>query len=459
MQSLELSNDELSSLGKIALHLALDYWSSVDQRPAFPSTSARQTLECFSCDWEEDGAGASVLEDFRTIAEHARPSGARFFGYIVGSGEPVSAFGDLLISALNQNVTAWRSAPAATVIEKSVIQWLADAVGCTGFSGSLCGGGSVANLMALAMAREAKLPANETGVQPCVVYTSEQAHMSIPKAIALLGIGRTNLKMIPVDKDMKMRVDLLEASIASDRKNGQLPIAIVATAGTVNIGAIDPLPELARLAQAEQLWLHIDGAYGGLAALASPEKFRGVDQADSVSLDAHKWLYQPLDCGCLLYRDPGIARQTFSFSGDYVKTLDAGPVEGFAFFEESIELSRRFRALKLWMSLRYHGKAAFRDAIASDLEHAKHLASNIEADPDLELAAPVNLSAVCFRHRRKDNLALLKRVLARGRVYLSNASIDDQFVLRACFVNHRTTMEDVREIVSEVKAAADELEG
>ncbi len=456
MKSLQISNEELSRLSERALSFALDYWASVDERPAYPTTNGGQTVELFSRNWSEDGIGAGVLDDFRSIAEHARPSGGKFFGYVFGSGEPVGALGDLLASALNQNVTAWRSAPAATVVEHSVVGWLAEAVGCSGFKGSLCGGGSAANLMALAMAREAKLPANEEGVRPCTVYTSEQAHMSIPKAVAMLGIGRANLRLIPVDDDLRMRTNALETAIAADRADGLTPIAIVATAGTVSVGAIDPLSELAKQARRENLWLHVDGAYGGLAALAFPEKFQGLDQADLVSLDAHKWLYQPLECGCLLYRDPQVARGTFSFSGDYVKTLVEDPIEGFAFFEKLIELSRRFRALKLWMSLQYHGRRAFRDAIRRDLEHAQLLATEIRSDPELELLAPVHLSAVCFRHRSGDNLALLKRVIARGRVYLSNANIGDQFALRACFVNHRATPADVRAIISEVKAAARE---
>ena len=457
MESLQISNEEMSRLSERVLSLALDYWASVDKRSAYPTTNGGQTAELFARDWSEDGIGAGVLDDFQSIAKHARPSGGSFFGYVFGSGEPVGALGDLLASALNQNVTAWRSAPAATIVEQSVVGWLAEAVGCKGFKGSLCGGGSAANLMALAMAREAKLPANEEGVRPCTIYTSEQAHMSVPKAVAMLGIGRANLRLIPVDDDLRMRTDALEAAIAADRADGLTPIAVVATAGTVNVGAIDPLSELAKLARREELWLHVDGAYGGLAALAVPERFEGLDHADSVSLDAHKWLYQPLECGCLLYRDPQVARATFSFSGDYVKTLVEDPIEGFAFFEESIELSRRFRALKIWMSLQYHGRRAFREAIARDLEHAQLLSDKIQADPDLELLAPVHLSAVCFRHRNTDNLALLKRILARGRVYLSNATIDDQFALRACFVNHRTTRADVLAIVDEVKAAASDL--
>jgi glutamate/tyrosine decarboxylase-like PLP-dependent enzyme len=458
MNKLEISNQDLSRLTEEALGLVMSYWASVEDRPAYPVTSGKETKELFSRQWTDDGLGREVLQDFRTIANHSRPSGGRFFGYVVGSGEPVGALGDLFASALNQNVTSWRSAPAAVSIEQAVVGWLAEAVGCAGFQGSLCGGGSAANMMALAMAREAKAPANETGAWPsCVVYASEQVHMSIPKAIALLGVGRKNLRLIPVDDNFRMRMDALEAAIAADRKAGLTPIAIVATVGTVNTGSIDPLREIAEIAQREKLWLHVDGAFGGLAALAVPEKFQGLSSVDSLSLDAHKWLYQPLDCGCLLYRDRQVARETFSQSGDYVKVLNEGPTETFVFFEESTELSRRFRALKLWMSLQYHGRRAFREAIARDLSHAQLLAQTIQSHPELELLAPVPLSAVCFRHREKDNEAILKRVIARGRVYLSNATINGQFALRACFVNHRTKEDDVRAIVSETIEAAKEV--
>lgn len=308
--------------------------------------------------------------------------------------------------------------------------------------------------MGLAMAREAKLPANETGISGGVIYASAQVHMSIPKAVALLGIGRANLRLIPVDDQFQMRPDALQATITADREAGDIPIAIVATVGTIVSGAIDPLPEIADVASREGLWLHVDGV---LAALALPEKLNALALADSLSLDAHKWLYQPVDCGCLLHRHPQIARTTFSHSDDYVGMLSQDPTEAFAFFEESFELSRRFRALKLWLSLQYHGRRAFREAIAEDLRHARLLADTVKAHPELELLAPVPLSAVCFRHRAKDNRAILRRVISRGRVYLSNATIGDQFALRACVVNHRTTDDDVLEIVSEVIAAAGEL--
>ncbi|MDX8540527.1 MULTISPECIES: pyridoxal-dependent decarboxylase [Mesorhizobium] len=457
MRALEISNQDLSRLADEAMDLARTYWASLDDRPAYPSTSGKETTELFSRPWAEEGRGRDVLKDFELIAARARPSAGRFFAYVFGSGEPVGALGELLASVLNQNVASWRSAPAATSIEHAVVGWLAQAVGCAGFTGSLCGGGSAANLMALAMAREAKLPANETGVRGGVIYASEQVHMSIPKAVALIGIGRANLRLIPVDDQFRMRPDALQVAIAADRAAGRNPIAIVATVGTIVSGAIDPLPEIADIAGREGLWLHVDGAYGVLAALALPQQLNSLALADSLSLDAHKWLYQPLDCGCLLHRHPDIARKTFSHSDDYVGLLSQDPTEGFAFFEESFELSRRFRALKLWLSLQYHGRRAFRDAIAEDLRHARLLAEAVEAHPELELLAPVPLSAVCFRHRAKDNRAILRRVNARGRVYLSNATVRDQFALRACFVNHRTTDGNVLEIVSEVIAAAGEV--
>jgi glutamate/tyrosine decarboxylase-like PLP-dependent enzyme len=258
-----------------------------------------------------------------------------------------------------------------------------------------------------------------------------------------------------------MDADALEAAVAADERAGRTGIAIVASAGTVGTGAVDPLADIARIAAAHDLWLHVDGAYGVPAALVEPARFEGLSAADSVSLDAHKWLYQPLDCGVLLYRDADAARRAFSYTGDYVKTSSDDALEGFAFFEESIELSRRFRALKLWASLRYHGLARFREAIGADLRHARLLASLVEAEPSLELLAH-GLSTVCFRlhdgspadELDRLNARLLQDVNERGRVAISNATVRGAFALRACFVNHLTTDDDVTAIVEEVVAAS-----
>ncbi len=467
MNPVEISTDQFRRLAERVTKLAADYLESIDAQAISPATNGEETLRLFRAAMPEAGIGEEALNALPEVMRLSRVQNGRFFGYVLGSGEPVGAVADLLASVLNQNVTAWRSGPAAVMIEQTVVGWLAQAIGCPGFRGHLTGGGSSANLMGLAMARESKAPANEKGIAPGgVVYASSEIHMSIPKSIALLGIGRDNLRLIPADASFRMIPEKLEAQILQDKVAGRTPIAVVASAGTVSTGAIDPFPQIADIARRHGAWFHIDGAYGALAAMSDRAKFNGLELADSISLDPHKWLYQPLDCGCLLYRSPEAAQQTFSHSGDYARSLTADPIEGFVFFEESMELSRRFRALKLWLSLRYHGVAAFRQSIAKDLAQACRLANAVEQESELELLAPVELSAVCFRHRGTSgmseeelnnfNLVLLKRVVARGRVYLPNASLHGKFCLRACIVNHRTKDADIDSVIFEVMAAARE---
>jgi glutamate/tyrosine decarboxylase-like PLP-dependent enzyme len=468
MNSLEISSEQFRRLADRISQLATDYLKDIDTRPIAPAISGEESLRLFDVPLPEEGLADEALADLSHIIDSCRAQNGRFFGYVLGSGEAVGATADLLASVLNQNVTAWRSGPAAVIIEKTVVRWMAEAIGCAGFQGYLTGGGSSANLMGLTMARETIMPANETVVSSgAVVYASEEIHMSIPKSVALLGIGRHNLRPIPTDASLRMDLTALEAQINRDRAAGKTPLAVVASAGTVKTGAIDPLAQIADIAHRNGAWFHIDGAYGALAAIAEPKKFVGMNLADSISLDPHKWLYQALDCGCLLYRDPQAGPKAFSHSGDYARTLSTDPVEGFAFFEESLELSRRFRALKLWLSLRYHGMAAFRDSIRKDLWQARRLVEAIRQQRELELVAAGELSAVCFRYRgtgadseeelNRFNVELLARLLKRGRVYLSNASVAGKFCLRACIVNHRTKDSDVDEVVREVLMSAREI--
>jgi glutamate/tyrosine decarboxylase-like PLP-dependent enzyme len=455
---LDLSGQAFQALADRVTRLARAYLEGLDRAPIQPSATGAELAAALGGAAPEEGRGEAVVDLLTAVLAGSRAQNGRFLGYVMGSGEPAGAAADLLASVLNQNLTAWRSSPAGVTIERAVVGWLAEAIGCGGHAGSLTGGGSMANLMGLAMAREARAPANERGARPGVVYASEQVHMSIGKAVALLGLGRENLRLVPTDERLRMRVDELERAIARDRAAGRTPLAVVATAGAVATGAVDPLSRLADVARREGLWLHVDGAYGALAAMVAPEAFEGLARADSLSLDAHKWLYQAVDCGCLLFRDPAAARRAFAHTGDYTRSFTEDPVEGFAFFEESMELSRRFRALRLWTSIQYHGLAAFRRAIRRDLDHARDLAARVAREPALELLAPVELSAVCFRHRFPEasdarNLQLLSAVNRRGRVYLSNATVGGAFALRACFVNHRTTDEDVATVVDEVLGA------
>ncbi|HST08785.1 MAG TPA: pyridoxal-dependent decarboxylase [Terriglobales bacterium] len=470
MRPLELSDQEFRRLADEVVALSAEYFATLDARSTFPAISGQESERMFALDLPEQGMGAQALAALRDVMEKGRVQNGRFFGYVQGPGEPVAALGDLFASVVNQNMTAWRSSPSGITIERTVVRWLAEAVGCRGFFGTLTGGGSPANLMGLAMAREAKTPGNERGLWGAnagVIYASEQVHMAVPKAVAMLGIGRDHLRYIPCDDAYRMRPADLERAIREDKARGRTPVAVVASAGTVNTGAVDPLRDVGEIARTHDLWLHVDGAYGALAAIAAPEKFDGLAQVDSLSLDPHKWLYQPLDCGCLLYRDIDNARKTFMYTGSYAKQLSSDPIEGFAFFEESMELSRRCRALKLWLSLRYHGLASFRAAIKRDLDHAQRLAAVVDATPWLERLAPVELSAVCFQYRVREgaseeernafNLALLKRVIRRGKVYMSNAELKGKFCLRVCIVNHMTKDSDIDAIVPEVLEAAREI--
>ncbi len=464
MRTLNLPDQAFRALAHQLADFSADYLAELPSLPSYPpNLTGQQTQDLFAGDIPWEGQGAAVFDQLSDVFALSRPASPRFFGYVFGSGDPIGALGQFATAVLHQNAAAWRSAPAGVTMERTVVDWLATAIGCPGFTGSLTLGGSSANLMGLCMARETRAPANQNGVRGGVIYASTEAHMSIAKAAALLGLGYDAVHTIPVDEAFRMRTEDLRQAIAADLDSGKFPTAIVASAGTTATGSIDPLSAIADIADEFGLWLHVDGAYGALASLAIPEAFRGMDRAQSLSLDPHKWLYQPTGCGCLLYRDPAAARRAFSHSGDYARALTSDPVEGFAFFEESIELSRPVRALTIWLSLRYYGLRGFQESIREDLHLAQVLAAAIDAEPRLERLAPVPLSAVCFRYVAATgdldalNEAILKQVIRRGRVYFSNATIHAKFALRACIVNHRTTEEDVKAVVDEVLAAANEL--
>lgn len=458
---LEISPHDFAELADRVTREAAGHLRNLDSAPIRPATTGAESLALFAGPAPERGLGPAALDALGDVARHSRAGNARFFGYVMGSGEPVAALGDFFASVLNQNATAWRSGPATAVIERTVIGWLADALGCPGFSGTLTSGGSLANLMGLAMAREAKAPADRSGAGAAVVYASSEVHMSVGKAVGLLGLGRENLRLVPADGDLRLDPAALRRAITEDRAVGRTPIAVVANAGTIVTGAVDPIAEIVEVAHAEDVWVHADGAYGAPAAMVEPDLFEGLGEVDSLSLDAHKWLYQPLDCSVLLYRDPAAARRAFSMTDDYAASLSTDPVEGQVFFEETLELSRRVRALKLWLSLRYHGLEAYRESIAGNIRQARRLAALVDAEPALERVAEVPLSAVCFRWTGAEastlddaNAAILDSVNRRGRVYLSNATVNGSFVLRACITNHRTTDADVDAVVEEVLLAA-----
>jgi len=319
----------------------------------------------------------------------------------------------------------------------------------------------MANLAALAAARQAKY--NSLG--RLRVYASSATHFSIIKAATLLGIGRENVQHVAVDERFRMRVDDLVAKINADLEAGYVPFCVVGNAGTVDTGAIDSLGEIRDIANRFQLWMHVDGSYGAFAILAESarELFAGMEQADSIALDPHKWLYLPVDVGCVIYRDPEVARATFAHEAEYTRMFGEQADEAFVCWDYSPELSRRFRALKVWMLLKGVGLDRLSDAIENNLACARYFESMVQASDDFEMAAPVELSIFCFRHvpdrlRNESpkvidafNERLLVALQRDGSSYLSNTTLGGRFALRGCVLNYRTTLRDMEILLDDLR--------
>ena len=267
---LDLSHDVFAALAARVTEESVAHLRRLDSAAVRPSITGPESLDLFGGPVPDRGMGPAALDELADVARHSRAGNGRFFGYVMGSGEPVAALGDFFASVINQNATAWRSGPATTVIERTVVGWLADALGCPGFSGTLTSGGSLANLMGLAMAREAKAPANEAGAVGGVVYASRDVHMSVGKAVGLLGLGRNNLRLLPSDADLRLDLTALRDAMAEDRAAGRVPVAVVASAGTIVTGSVDPIAEIVEIAHAQDVWVHVDGAYGAPAAMVEP---------------------------------------------------------------------------------------------------------------------------------------------------------------------------------------------
>jgi aromatic-L-amino-acid/L-tryptophan decarboxylase len=295
-----------------------------------------------------------------------------------------------------------------------------------------------------------------------VIYASARTHMSIPKAAAMAGLGRDAVRPVPVDADGRVDPGALEQAIAADRGAGRVPICAVANAGDVNTGAVDPLQAMADVCRRHGVWLHADAAYGGFAMLAPSVRplFAGLDRVDSMSLDPHKWLFVPVDAGCVLVRDPSALRRAFSYAADYVDVVATPEMSEYAFWDYGPELTRRFRALKIWFALQAYGVRAIGAAIERTIDLARALAALVDASDDFERLAPVSLSIVCFRYAagggdlNARNRDLMLAVQHGGRAYLSNVMIGDAFALRACIVNHRTREEDLRALLDEIRRCA-----
>ena len=460
-------------MAQLGADFVAEYYASLANRPVFVPSTAEAIRKLVEEPLPQSGAALpGLLDVIRDVVSRYNRHSAhpRCFGYICSPGAPITAISHMIAAALNINVTCWRSSPSGTEIEHVVINWLKEMLGYPAdAAGLLVSGGSMANFAALAAARSAKAPANvvrdgmSAGPRMCV-YVSEEGHFSITKAAGMLGIGESNVRQIKTDDQLRIDLADLERNVQQDRAAGHLPFCVVANAGTTATGAFDPLGELADFARHRDLWLHVDAAYGGFAAMAPAARhlFARIAEADSVALDPHKWLYGPMGCGCVLYKDPETARAAFTHDAEYTRRIGLVRDEAFAFWDYGPELSRPFRALDLWLLIKYVGAATLAAAVESNLACAKHLEKLVEASDDFEMLAPVELSIFCFRHKPRgfagDLDALNEQTLIRlqrdGSSYVSNARIRGRFALRGCVLNYRTTLADMQTLLEDVRRVA-----
>jgi glutamate/tyrosine decarboxylase-like PLP-dependent enzyme len=439
------------------------YEEALTSTPILPKLE-RSALESLSV----PDAGVGVEGFFHFVSEVLLPNSTtiahpRFLAYVLGPPTGIGPYAEAIAATINQNCNFWQLSPAASVVERTVLEWLAGLYGYPASSGGLLvGGGSMATLTALTAALHDRRPDfRSRGLQgsaaPLVLYTSAEAHRCVDKAAAILGLGLDHVRHIPTSS-CRMRLDALADQIAADRARGLEPFCVVATAGTVTTGAIDPLEPIAELCRREGLWFHVDGAFGALFVLA--DRVRAdlslCGLADSIALDPHKLLFAPLEAGCVLVRDRTKLLDAFAFSSSYLP--DAVDPLLTDYMDYGPQLSRDFKALKVWSALLTFGVDAFRAALSETLDLAHYLAARIAAVPGLELAAPVTLTAVCFRMAGVSSAEGTAEVIAAladdGTALLGPAIVDGRPAIRACIANYRTTRADIDLIVDRLMAVA-----
>jgi aromatic-L-amino-acid/L-tryptophan decarboxylase len=454
--TIDLSPEEFRSLGHRVVDLLAEHLANIRTMPTRQPVPLELREQLMHEPVPQDGVDADQLID-RVVSEVLPyPMGnnsPRFFAWVNSPSAPLGWLAEMLAAAHNPSVAGGDH--SATYVEHGLINWLKTIMGFPmDGMGLLTSGGSAANLVALGAMRHVKANGDiraqgfNNQTTPMVVYTSTQGHSCIQKAIEILGFGSEYLRKIPTDADFRMDVGKLRAQITADRAAGLRPVCIAASAGTVNTGAIDPLDELADLCQAEGLWFHVDGAYGGVGILAEQTQglYKGIERADSLAVDPHKWMYVPVECGCVFVRDAQALRGAFSLVPPYLRDDRALPW----FSEFGIQQTRGFKALKLWLVIQQIGEKGYRELISHDVAMARALQDKIRARSDFQLTATGPLSVICFRYAPQGvddvtglNKRLLEKVQSEGKAYLIGTELEGQYTLRACIVNFRTTEADL----------------
>ena len=467
---LDMSSDEFRLIGHSLIEQIASFYETLPERritSAGTADAVRQNLGTGELPEFGMDAGELLAEVVPKLFENSLHNGhPKFLGYVTSSAAPLGALADLLAAAVNANVSKWELSPFASEIESQTVRWIADLVGYGRDCGGLMvSGGNMANFLGFVAARCRVAPWDVRsegiygGSQRMTAYASEETHTWIQKAADVCGLGTDSIRWIKTDGEGRMILDELEERLVEDRRNGCLPFLVVATAGSVSTGAIDPIRQMAELCREQAVWFHVDGAYGAPAAVLpeAPEELHSLNLADSIAIDPHKWLYCPLEAACVLTRHEDALKKAFSFRPDYYH-FDDDDSSGTSFYEHGMQNSRGFRALKVWLALRRAGRQGYRDSIRGDIRLAQLLHKTVDAHPEFE-ARTLNLSIATFRYVPSGlnseaaadylnglNKALLGRLQKDGQLFLSNAVVGGEYLLRACIVNFRTTATDVNEI-------------
>ncbi len=471
---IEISKDEFKKTGYQLIDTIADFIDTIEKRPVTTGESPEQLQKIIGTSpLPENGTPLEELlsKASELVLNHSLLNGhPKFLGYITSSAAPIGALADLLAAAVNPNVGANILSPVATEIEKQTVRWLAEFIGVLpSYGGILVSGGNMANFTAFLAARTAKAPKNikEDGIsnvqQRLVVYCSKTTHTWIEKAAVLFGLGTKSIRWIQADANNKMDNKILEQTIKKDIESGYKPIMVIGTAGDVSTGAVDDLKAIASVCKTYDLWFHVDGAYGIPAAVIPGLKkmFEGIEEADSIALDPHKWLYSPLEAGCTLVKNPHHLIETYSSHPVYYNfgNDDEGLTQNY--YEYGFQNSRGFRALKVWLALQQVGRSGYIKMIDEDIQLSKLLFEKAGSHPELE-AVTQNLSITTLRYAppgyndgseemevylNKLNELLLNDLQQAGEVFLSNALVEKKYCLRGCIVNFRTSKKDIEEII------------
>ncbi|MBU3026016.1 pyridoxal phosphate-dependent decarboxylase family protein [Zobellia galactanivorans] len=477
---IDMNREKFQKVGYQLIDDVSNFIHSIDQKPVTPNESP-STLQAIlghsSLPENRKPAKELISRTTDLLFNHSLLNGhPKFLGYITSSAAPIGALADLLAASVNPNVGAHILSPIATEIEKQTVKWLCEFIGVSSnYGGLLVSGGNMANFTAFLAARTAKSPKNikEDGIQNATnqltVYCSKTTHTWIEKAVILFGLGTKSIRWIATDASNKMDTQLLETTIKEDLKNNYTPLMVVGTAGDVSTGVVDNLNELSAICKKYDLWFHIDGAYGAPAAIVPKYKhlFEGIKEADSIALDPHKWLYSPLEAGCTLVKNPQHLIDTYSSHPEYYNFSNTDGEMAQNFYEYGLQNSRGFRALKVWLSLQQVGRSGYEALITEDIELSKMLFDLAQKHNELE-AVSQNLSITTLRYVPIDhdtdnnylntlNESILNELQTGGEVFLSNAIVKEQYCLRACIVNFRTSEKDIEEIIGIITSVGTKL--